>query len=174
MVHLMIKNSLKSKTKKKYAAFLFFLYFFIHQTFYSFYLGSNWDEQNVVKSSGRYIEKYMFLLRGNKPADVPYVAGEFYGEIIKLPIAHNEGNYFAKKEMLQDLEQKNLIAFKYCNIKGDFNEDSNPNGSLHNIAGILNVEKNILGMMPHPERLIDPILSGEDGSALFKSLHKFK
>ena len=95
-------------------------------------------------------------------------------KIIKLPIAHNEGNYFAKKEMLQDLEQKNLIAFKYCNIKGDFNEDSNPNGSLHNIAGILNVEKNILGIMPHPERLIDPILSGEDGSALFVSLHKFK
>ena len=58
----------------------------MHQSFYSFYLGSNWDEQNVIKSSGRYIEKYMFLLRGNKPADAPYVAGEFYGEVIKLPI----------------------------------------------------------------------------------------
>ena len=95
-------------------------------------------------------------------------------KIIELPIAHNEGNYFANKGILKDLEQKNLIAFKYCNIKGDLNEDSNPNGSLHNIAGILNVEKNILGIMPHPERLIDPILSGEDGSTLFESLHKFK
>ena len=82
----MVKNSLKSKTKNQYVAFFIFLYFFVHQSFYSFYLGSNWDEQNVIKSSGRYIEKYMFLLRGNKPADAPYVAGEFYGEVIKLPI----------------------------------------------------------------------------------------
>jgi len=95
-------------------------------------------------------------------------------KVIELPIAHNEGNYFANNKILQDLEQKNLIAFKYCNQKGDLDKDSNPNGSSHHIAGILNVEKNILGMMPHPERLIDPILSGEDGSTMFESLQKFK
>ena len=95
-------------------------------------------------------------------------------DIIKLPIAHNEGNYFADNELLKNLEENNLIAFKYCNEKGEVNIDSNPNGSSNNIAGILNSEKNILGMMPHPERLIDPLLSGEDGSTMFESLIKSK
>ena len=90
--------------------------------------------------------------------------------IIELPIAHNEGNYFANDELLKNLENNNLIAFKYCNKKGNIEKNSNPNGSSNNIAGILNIEKNILGMMPHPERLIDPLLSGEDGSILFESL----
>ena len=89
-----------------------------------------------------------------------------------MPIAHNEGNYFANENQLKQLEDRNLIAFKYCNEKGDIKEDSNPNGSSNNIAGILNNEKNILGMMPHPERLIEPMLSGEDGSMLFESLLK--
>ena len=93
-------------------------------------------------------------------------------EIIKLPIAHNEGNYYANEDLLKKLENENLIAFKYCNEKGNIDKDSNPNGSLNNIAGILNKEKNILGMMPHPERLIDPLLSGEDGSIMFESLLK--
>jgi phosphoribosylformylglycinamidine synthase subunit PurQ / glutaminase len=92
--------------------------------------------------------------------------------IIELPIAHNEGNYFASEEKIKKLEDKNLVAFKYCNEKGDINENTNPNGSLNNIAGILNDQKNILGMMPHPERLIDPLLSGEDGSLMFESLIK--
>ena len=94
--------------------------------------------------------------------------------IIKLPIAHNEGNYFANDELLKNLENNNLIAFKYCNKKGNIEKNSNPNGSSNNIAGILNTKKNILGMMPHPERLIDPLLSGEDGSLLFKSLEKLR
>ena len=92
--------------------------------------------------------------------------------IIKLPIAHNEGNYFANNKVLKEIEDNNLVAFKYCNEKGETSIESNPNGSSNNIAGILNLKKNILGMMPHPERLIDPILSGEDGSLLFESLNK--
>ena len=92
--------------------------------------------------------------------------------IIELPIAHNEGNYFADDKILQNLEDNNLIAFKYCDEKGNISNNSNPNGSSNNIAGILNNSKNILGMMPHPERLIDPILSGEDGSMIFESLLK--
>ena len=91
---------------------------------------------------------------------------------IELPIAHNEGNYFANNELLQNLEDKNLIVFKYCDAKGNVNKTSNPNGSSNNIAGIINSEKNILGMMPHPERMIDPLLSGEDGSLMFESLLK--
>ena len=91
---------------------------------------------------------------------------------IELHIAHNEGNYFANNKILKNLENNNLIAFKYSDEKGNVSEVSNPNGSSNNIAGILNEKKNILGMMPHPERLIDPLLSGEDGSLLFKSLLK--
>jgi len=94
--------------------------------------------------------------------------------IIDLHIAHNEGNYFANNETLKNLEDKNLIAFKYCDKNGNINKKFNPNGSSNNIAGIFNNEKNILGMMPHPERLIDPLLSGEDGSLMFESLVKFK
>ena len=90
--------------------------------------------------------------------------------IIKLPIAHNEGNFFANKKVLNNLNDKNLIAFKYCDKNGEISDLSNPNGSLNNIAGILNEKKNILGMMPHPERFIDPILSCDDGSLMFKSL----
>ena len=92
--------------------------------------------------------------------------------IIKLPIAHNEGNYFASVNLLKSLEDRDLIAFKYCDEKGSATKTSNPNGSSNNIAGIFNGEKNILGMMPHPERLIDPLLSGEDGAIMFQSLLK--
>tara|TARA_Y100000590_G_scaffold330597_1_gene375592 strand:- start:774 stop:1454 length:681 start_codon:yes stop_codon:yes gene_type:complete len=92
--------------------------------------------------------------------------------IIKLPIAHNEGSFFSSSNLIKKLEDNNLIAFKYCNIEGKINDESNPNGSINNIAGILNEKKNILGMMPHPERLTEPLLSGEDGSLLFTSLVK--
>ena len=67
-----------------------------------------------------------------------------------------------------------MIAFKYCDLDGNINKKTNPNGSSNNIAGILNDKNNILGMMPHPERLIDPLLSGEDGSIMFESILKFK
>ena len=92
--------------------------------------------------------------------------------VIELPIAHNEGNFFGDNELLKKLEDNNLIAFKYCDKNGKIENNSNPNGSLNNIAGILNDKKNILGMMPHPERLIEPYLSGEDGSIMFTSLLK--
>ena len=92
--------------------------------------------------------------------------------IIELPIAHNEGNYFANEKEIKNLEENNLVAFKYCDKEGNINDNVNPNGSSQNIAGILNNQKNILGMMPHPERLIDPLLSGEDGSLMFESLIK--
>ena len=91
-------------------------------------------------------------------------------KVINLNIAHNEGNYFTKKDHLKELEDKGLIPFKYCNEEGLINENTNPNGSLENIAGILNDKKNVLGMMPHPERMIDEIVSNKDGVDLFSSL----
>ena len=93
-------------------------------------------------------------------------------QILKLNIAHNEGNYFTDNNHIKELEDNNLIVFKYCSIDGKIGNEFNPNGSLNNIAGILNKEKNILGMMPHPERMIDNIISSDDGIALFSSLLK--
>ena len=91
-------------------------------------------------------------------------------QILKINIAHNEGNYFTDSKHLDKLNKEDLIAFKYCDEKGNINQESNPNGSLENIAGILNSKKNILGMMPHPERMIDEIISNKDGINLFSSL----
>ena len=92
------------------------------------------------------------------------------GETLKLNIAHNEGNYFTDKKHLKELEDNELIPLKYCDEKGNIDFKSNPNGSINNIAGIFNKNKNILGMMPHPERMADKVLSGEDGLGLFLSL----
>ena len=91
-------------------------------------------------------------------------------EVLKINIAHNEGNFFTDSNHLQELKKDNLIAFKYCDEKGLINEQSNPNGSLENIAGIYNSKKNILGMMPHPERMVDKLISNTDGVNLFSSL----
>ena len=91
-------------------------------------------------------------------------------QILKINIAHNEGNFFTDPLHLEKLKNENLIAFKYCDEKGNINANSNPNGSLENIAGIFNDSKNILGMMPHPERMIDEIISNKDGVNLFSSL----
>ncbi len=90
--------------------------------------------------------------------------------ILKLHIAHNEGNYFCSPDELKFIKDNNQIAVNYCNKNGDISEENNPNGSIDNIAGIFNKSKNILGMMPHPERMIDSYLSGEDGSIFFENL----
>ena len=91
-------------------------------------------------------------------------------EILELHIAHNEGNYFCSNDELKKLEDNNLIAVSYCNEDGNCDDEANPNGAIKNIAGIFNDKKNILGMMPHPERMIDKCLSGDDGSIFFKNL----
>jgi phosphoribosylformylglycinamidine synthase len=91
-------------------------------------------------------------------------------QILKINIAHNEGNYFTDTEHLQKMKDENLIAFKYCDENGNQNKNSNPNGSLDDIAGIFNSNKNILGMMPHPERMVDQMISNKDGENLFTSL----
>ncbi|MCF7741113.1 MAG: phosphoribosylformylglycinamidine synthase subunit PurQ [Candidatus Marinimicrobia bacterium] len=91
-------------------------------------------------------------------------------QIIKLPIAHQSGNYYAGDKVIQKLEDENRIVFKYCDADGQITEEANPNGSLRNIAGIINEEGNVLGMMPHPERAMEPILESTDGVAIFESL----
>jgi len=91
-------------------------------------------------------------------------------KILELHIAHNEGNFFCSSEQMKSINDNNQIAALYCNKDGEINEKSNPNGAINNIAGVFNKEKNILGMMPHPERMIDKYLSGDDGSVFFQNL----
>ena len=91
-------------------------------------------------------------------------------QILKINIAHNEGNYFTDNYHLEKLKKENLIAFKYCDENGNIDHKNNPNGAIENIAGIYNSKKNILGMMPHPERMVDQLTSNTDGVNLFSSL----
>ena len=91
-------------------------------------------------------------------------------KVLSIPIAHNEGNYFASKDQIKSLQDNQQIVFQYCDQNGTINSDNNPNGSILNIAGIANKNKNILGMMPHPERAIDSLLGGIDGEGIFQSL----
>ena len=90
--------------------------------------------------------------------------------VLELHIAHNEGNYFCTNDQLKEIEDNTQIAINYCDENGKIEDSFNPNGSIKNIAGIFNKGKNVLGMMPHPERMIDPYLSGEDGSIFLKNL----
>ena len=90
--------------------------------------------------------------------------------ILELHIAHNEGNFFCSSDQMKNINDNNQIAVLYCDKDGKVNDNSNPNGALNNIAGLFNEQKNILGMMPHPERMIDAYLSGDDGSLFFQNL----
>ena len=89
---------------------------------------------------------------------------------LKIPIAHGEGNYFTDENTLKELEDNNQIVFKYCTSDGAITQDANPNGSISNIAGIMNKKGNVLGMMPHPERSSDSVLGKTDGSLIFNAL----
>jgi phosphoribosylformylglycinamidine synthase I len=92
------------------------------------------------------------------------------GQVIRIPVAHHDGNYFADAATLDRLEGNGQVTFRYCDDQGNVTAASNPNGSQRNIAGIINEGGNVLGMMPHPERLIGPELGGTDGRAFFESL----
>ena len=89
--------------------------------------------------------------------------------IARMPIAHNEGNYFVSADQLKKIQDNEQIAFQYCDQNGIVDNSSNPNGSIKNIAGVLNKQKNVLGMMPHPERAAEKILGCDDGKSIFES-----
>jgi len=92
------------------------------------------------------------------------------GQTLRIPIAHHDGNYFADDDTLARLEDRGQIAFRYCDRDGQVTPGANPNGSRDNIAGVTNETKTVLGLMPHPERLADPLLGGSDGRAMFDGL----
>ena len=93
-----------------------------------------------------------------------------HDKILRIPIAHGEGNYYADDLTITELEAENRIVFKYCDTNGEIVEDANPNGAMHNIAGIINKKGNVLGMMPHPERYSDELLGCNDGINIFRSI----
>jgi len=103
-------------------------------------------------------------------ADTAFTNAYATGQVIKVCVAHGEGNYVADDETLERLRGENLIAFRYCDANGDLCEDANPNGAAEAIAGIYASNLRILGMMPHPENLVDPLVGGSDGRGLFESL----
>ncbi len=118
----------------------------------------------------RFVCKYVNISVEN--SNTPF--SNFYtdGEIIKIPIAHMDGNYFIDENGYNDLLINKQIVFRYCDINGNIDLRSNPNGSIGNIAGIINRKRNVLGMMPHPERCAEEILTITDGILIFKSLKK--
>ncbi len=100
----------------------------------------------------------------------PFTNAYRNGEILRVPIAHGEGNYYNFDGDIKKLEKDCLVAFRYCDSEGKVTKESNPNGSVNNIAGIVNREGNILGMMPHPERAVEKILGSDDGLKVFQSV----
>jgi phosphoribosylformylglycinamidine synthase subunit PurQ / glutaminase len=103
-------------------------------------------------------------------ADTPFTKGIAKGEVLRIPVAHAEGNYFLDDEGLQRLEGNGQVVFRYVEADGRVTPRANPNGARNNIAGIVNEKRNVLGMMPHPERLSEGVLGGEDGRRIFESL----
>jgi phosphoribosylformylglycinamidine synthase I len=103
-------------------------------------------------------------------SETPFTAKLEKNHLLRMPVAHGEGSYFADAQTLDALESQNRVVFRYVNALGEATPESNPNGSLRNIAGICNEERNVLGMMPHPDRAWDRRLGSEDGKLLFESL----
>ena len=115
-----------------------------------------------------FICKRVFLR--TETAQSPFTNRLKEGQVLNLPIAHGEGNYFCEPDTLRKLQDEDRIAFRYCSETGKLGEEFNPNGSVDHIAGILNEKRNVLGMMPHPERASEAILSSEDGKEIWESL----
>ena len=102
--------------------------------------------------------------------DTPFTLACEPGQVLRIPISHGEGRYFADEDTLGQLEASGRIVFRYCEPNGDVTADANPNGSIANIAGIVNERRNVLGMMPHPERACEQLMGGEDGLLLWRSV----
>jgi phosphoribosylformylglycinamidine synthase I len=123
----------------------------------------------MMRNSGlRYICRHVFVRV--EQTDTPFTNASSQGQILKVPIAHNDGNYNADEATLADLEKNRQILFRYTTTDGTNDAASNPNGSLHNIAGICNRERNVAGLMPHPERAVESALGSADGLVIFRSL----
>jgi phosphoribosylformylglycinamidine synthase I len=123
----------------------------------------------VMRNSGlRYICRHVFIRV--EQTNTPFTNAASQGQVLKIPIAHNDGNYNADEATLADLEKNRQILFRYTTPDGANDGAGNPNGSLYNIAGICNRERNVAGLMPHPERAVESALGSADGLVIFRSL----
>lgn len=118
--------------------------------------------------SQKFICKNVFLKAESRSALVSQ--GISTDEVLNIPIAHGEGNYFASDDTIRQITDNDQVIFRYCDVAGNVTPESNPNGSINNIAGVANEGKNVFGMMPHPERAADAELRNEDGKRLFESI----
>ncbi|WP_374305965.1 phosphoribosylformylglycinamidine synthase subunit PurQ [Methylocella sp.] len=123
----------------------------------------------LMRNAGLHFICRMQHLRVER-TDTPFAGAYAPGQTIEVAIAHGEGNYEADAQTLLRLEGEGLVAFRYCDGAGNVADEANPNGSANNIAGIYSERFNVLGMMPHPENLIDPLVGGTDGRGLFSSM----
>jgi phosphoribosylformylglycinamidine synthase I len=115
----------------------------------------------------------VFLKTG--PTDSPFTNQIPPGKLLRIPIAHGEGCFFADEATLAQIEARNQILWRYCDAQGEITDDASPNGSLLNIAGICNEQRNVAGLMPHPERACEPVLGSADGRLIFESMiHAFR
>ncbi|ACN99131.1 phosphoribosylformylglycinamidine synthase I [Sulfurihydrogenibium azorense] len=122
----------------------------------------------LPNNHGKFICKHQYLKVENN--NTPFTKKLNKEEIIKLPIAHHDGNYFVDDQSLKSMEEKGQIILRYCDKDGNVNEESNPNGSISNIAGVCNEKFNVFGLMPHPERACESILGTSDGLKIFLSI----
>lgn len=123
----------------------------------------------LKNNSLKFICKDVYLSIVNK--NTVFTKGIKDRNVLKVPIAHGEGNYFASDDTIKELNDNNQIVFKYSSIEGEINDNTNPNGAISNIAGIINKKGNVLGMMPHPERACSNLLDNRtDGTLIFNSL----
>jgi phosphoribosylformylglycinamidine synthase len=102
--------------------------------------------------------------------DTPFTSRCAVGEVLRLPIAHGEGNYYAPPEAVAEIERAGRVVFRYATAAGETTDEANPNGSVNNIAGICSADRNVVGLMPHPERACQPIVGSADGLKLFESV----
>lgn len=122
----------------------------------------------IKNSSLRFVCKWINIRVEN--TNTPFTHLMRRGDLLKIPVAHGEGNYFANPDGILKLNENSQVVFRYCNEKREITLETNPNGSIENIAGICNSKGNILGMMPHPERCCEETIGGEDGRVIFESL----
>jgi phosphoribosylformylglycinamidine synthase len=102
--------------------------------------------------------------------DTPFTAGARVGQVLRMPVAHGEGNYYAAPDVLRGIEDAGRVVFRYCDARGETTDASNVNGSAHSIAGLCNEQRNVVGLMPHPERACEAPLGSADGLVLFESV----
>lgn len=122
----------------------------------------------LVNKNLKFICRYVYLRVEND--ETPFTLRFKKGDVLRIPIAHYAGNYYASKDVLDELKRKSQIVLRYCDESGEVREEANPNGSVENIAGIVNKKGNVFGLMPHPERAVEPLLHSEDGKLIFLSI----